>query len=221
MKFSISLPTGFEGVMYPIPFVEPGDFVRMAQALREARLSLGVGQRPHHQPALRARAVSRQAAELLRAADGAVVLRRGDDDARGRHRARRPADARSVLARQEAATIDQLSNGRLILALGVGAYREEFAAWAPRLAPKARRGEMMDEGLALMRRLFTERRVTHEGKYYAVQRRRDVSQAEARAVRAVGRRPQHGDRRAHRAARRPAGCRAGGRGPSSRSASSR
>ena len=67
-----------------------------------------------------------------------------------------------------AATIDQLSNGRLILALGIGAYREEFAAWAPRLAPKAQRGEMMDEGLELMRRLFTERRVTHEGKYYAV-----------------------------------------------------
>ena len=69
---------------------------------------------------------------------------------------------------KQAATIDQLSNGRLMLALGIGAYREEFAAWAPRLAPKARRGEMMDEGLELMRRLFTERRVTHEGKYYAV-----------------------------------------------------
>ena len=27
---------------------------------------------------------------------------------------------------------------------------------------------MMDEGLELMQRLFTERRVTHEGKYYAV-----------------------------------------------------
>jgi probable F420-dependent oxidoreductase len=72
---------------------------------------------------------------------------------------------------KQAATIDQLSNGRLVLALGVGAYREEFAAWAPRLAPEARRGEMMDEGLELMRRLFTERRVTHDGKYYAV---RDV-----------------------------------------------
>ena len=48
MKFSISLPTGFEGVMYPIPFVEPADFVRMAQAVREARLPFGVGQRPHH-----------------------------------------------------------------------------------------------------------------------------------------------------------------------------
>ena len=31
MKFSICLPTGFEGVMYPIPFVQPGDFVRLAQ----------------------------------------------------------------------------------------------------------------------------------------------------------------------------------------------
>jgi probable F420-dependent oxidoreductase len=67
-----------------------------------------------------------------------------------------------------AATIDQLSNGRLILALGIGAYREEFASLAPRLAARAQRGEMMDEGLELMRRLFTERRVTHEGKYYAV-----------------------------------------------------
>ena len=75
---------------------------------------------------------------------------------------------------KQAATIDQLSNGRLILALGIGAYREEFAAWAPRLAPKAQRGEMMDEGLALMRRLFTERRVTHEGKYYAVRTSRCI-----------------------------------------------
>jgi len=31
MKFSISLPTGFEGVMYPIPFVDPADFVRLAK----------------------------------------------------------------------------------------------------------------------------------------------------------------------------------------------
>ena len=31
MKFSISLPTGFEGVMYPVPFVDPSDFVRMAK----------------------------------------------------------------------------------------------------------------------------------------------------------------------------------------------
>ena len=40
---------------------------------------------------------------------------------------------------KQAATIDQLSGGRLILALGIGAYREEFAAWAPRICA-ARRG---------------------------------------------------------------------------------
>ena len=31
MKFSVCLPTGFEGVMHPIPFVDPGDFVRLAK----------------------------------------------------------------------------------------------------------------------------------------------------------------------------------------------
>ena len=51
MKFSISLPTCFEGVMYPIPFVEPADFVRMAKLCETARLPLGVGQRSHHDAA--------------------------------------------------------------------------------------------------------------------------------------------------------------------------
>jgi alkanesulfonate monooxygenase SsuD/methylene tetrahydromethanopterin reductase-like flavin-dependent oxidoreductase (luciferase family) len=32
MRFSVSLPTGFEGVMYPVPFVAPEDFVRLAIA---------------------------------------------------------------------------------------------------------------------------------------------------------------------------------------------
>ena len=32
MKFSVSLPTGFEGLMYPVPFVAPEDFVRLAIA---------------------------------------------------------------------------------------------------------------------------------------------------------------------------------------------
>jgi alkanesulfonate monooxygenase SsuD/methylene tetrahydromethanopterin reductase-like flavin-dependent oxidoreductase (luciferase family) len=31
MKFSLCLPTGFEGVMHPIPFVEATDFVPLAQ----------------------------------------------------------------------------------------------------------------------------------------------------------------------------------------------
>ena len=31
MKFSICMPTGFEGVMYPIPFVEPTDFIKLGR----------------------------------------------------------------------------------------------------------------------------------------------------------------------------------------------
>lgn len=30
MKFSVCLLTGFEGLMRPIPFAEPSDFVRLA-----------------------------------------------------------------------------------------------------------------------------------------------------------------------------------------------
>jgi probable F420-dependent oxidoreductase len=64
----------------------------------------------------------------------------------------------------ECATIDQLSNGRLILALGIGAYREEFKA----LQPDARmdRGDIVDEGLQALNLLFKERVASFEGKYY-------------------------------------------------------
>ena len=59
---------------------------------------------------------------------------------------------------------------------------------------------MLDEGLALMQRLFTEPRVTHQGKYYAV---RDVEmfpkpKAQKPFALWVGGH-NHGDRRARRA----------------------
>ncbi len=168
MKFSISLPTGFEGVMYPIPFVEPGDFVRMARLCEKLGYHSVWGNDhiqsqhyvrelfPHTPPnfyeLMTVLSFCAAATTTLEVGTALAVL---------------PMRDPFWLAKQSA-TIDQLSNGRLILALGIGAYREEFAAWAPRLAPKAQRGEMMDEGIALMRRLFNERRVTHEGKYYAV-----------------------------------------------------
>ena len=168
MKFSISLPTCFEGVMYPIPFVEPGDFVRMAQLCEKLGYhsvwgndhiqtqdyvrDLFPGKAPNFYELLTVLSFCAAATTKLEVGTALAVL---------------PMRDPFWLAKQ-AATIDQLSNGRLILALGLGAYREEFAAWAPRMAAKARRGEMMDEGVALMQRLFSEQRVTHEGKYYAV-----------------------------------------------------
>ena len=143
MKFSISLPTGFEGVMYPIPFVEPGDFVRMAQLCETLGYDSVWGndhitsqhyvrelfpdKAPNFYEVLTVLSFCAAATTRIRVGTALTVL---------------PMRDPFWLAKQ-AATIDQLSNGRLVLALGVGAYREEFAAWAPRLAPKARRGEMM------------------------------------------------------------------------------
>lgn len=168
MKFSISLPTGFEGVMYPVPFVDPADFVRMAKLCEKLGYH-SVWGNDHIQSQNYVRELFPDSPlnfyELMTVlsfcAAATTTLEVGT--------------ALAVLPMRDpfwlakvSATLDQLSNGRLILALGIGAYREEFAAWAPRAAGKARRGEMMDEGIALMQRLFSERRVTHEGKYYAV-----------------------------------------------------
>ena len=71
-----------------------------------------------------------------------------------------------VFFAKQVATLDQLSQGRFILGVGLGAYREEFEHWGPRLA-KARRGAMLDEGLAALELLFRERVASFEGEFYA------------------------------------------------------
>jgi probable F420-dependent oxidoreductase len=167
MKFSISLPTGFEGVMYPVPFVAPEDFVRLAVmcerlgyhsvwgndhiTTQEYVRALFPGTPPSFYEVMTVLSFCAAATTTLKVGTAVAVL---------------PMRDPFWLAKQ-VTTIDRMSGGRLILGVGIGAYREEFAAWAPRLAGSARRGEMLDEGLALMRRLLTEPSVTHEGKYYA------------------------------------------------------
>jgi probable F420-dependent oxidoreductase len=64
-----------------------------------------------------------------------------------------------------AATIDQLSQGRLILGVGVGWMAEEFAAM--NVAFKER-GKISDEQLRFVQRLWTEQHITFHGDYYNV-----------------------------------------------------
>lgn len=167
MKFSISLPTGFEGVMYPVPFVDPADFVRMARICEKLGYHSVWGNDhitsqhyvrelfpdapPNFYDVMTVLAFCAAATTTLEVGTAVAVL---------------PMRDPFWLAKQ-AVTIDQMSGGRMILGLGIGAYREEFAAWAPRVAVDGKRGEMLDEGIEVMRRLFAERRVTHQGKYYA------------------------------------------------------
>jgi probable F420-dependent oxidoreductase len=71
-----------------------------------------------------------------------------------------------VLAKQ-CATIDYLSNGRLLPAFGVGpAVAPEWRAMG---LDKRGRGARADEALALLARLWSEERVDFEGEYYRYQ----------------------------------------------------
>ena len=66
---------------------------------------------------------------------------------------------------EQAATLDQISEGRFILGLGQGYRAEECEAFWTRLS---QRGERMSEGMDLIVRLWTENEVTHQGRYFHV-----------------------------------------------------
>jgi alkanesulfonate monooxygenase SsuD/methylene tetrahydromethanopterin reductase-like flavin-dependent oxidoreductase (luciferase family) len=66
---------------------------------------------------------------------------------------------------EESATLDLLSGGRYVLGVGLGYREAEFTAFGIPLAERAAR---FGESIGLMRRLFTEEKVTHEGKFYTV-----------------------------------------------------
>jgi len=62
-------------------------------------------------------------------------------------------------------TVDVLSKGRSFLGVGAGWSREEFEAYGQWDNPKVR-VEKVDEGVALIKRLWTEATVSFEGKHY-------------------------------------------------------
>ena len=69
-----------------------------------------------------------------------------------------------MLLAKECATIDFISEGRLLAAFGVGAnVAPEWRAMDR--SPKGR-GRQADEALRLMQRFWTEETVSHEGEFY-------------------------------------------------------
>src|ERR671925_1243755 len=64
---------------------------------------------------------------------------------------------------EEAAMVDVISGGRLILGLGAGYAPEEFSAFGISIKE---RGSRLEEGASLLRRLWTEEHVSHEGRHY-------------------------------------------------------
>jgi alkanesulfonate monooxygenase SsuD/methylene tetrahydromethanopterin reductase-like flavin-dependent oxidoreductase (luciferase family) len=66
---------------------------------------------------------------------------------------------------EEAATFDVLTGGNFILGVGLGYRPPEFEAFG---VPLAERAPRFNEAIGLMRRLWHEDRVTHEGRFYRV-----------------------------------------------------
>lgn len=72
-----------------------------------------------------------------------------------------------VVVAKQVATLDNFSNGRLLLGLGVGAYREEFEALHP--GWQVHRGDLLEESVQALRHLFTARTASWQKEYYSFQ----------------------------------------------------
>jgi probable F420-dependent oxidoreductase len=164
MKFGLQLPTGREGLSLPTPFYLPGDFLAMAVTAERLGYDSLWGN-DHYAPQNYVRRqydtlpnfyevltiLSALAAVTERVELGTCVL---------------VLPMREIVSvARQVATLDQVSNGRLLLGVGVGAYNEEVAAARPDLVGK-HRGEMLEEGLELLGCLLSQDGVTHAGKYY-------------------------------------------------------
>src|SRR5919197_5515749 len=71
-----------------------------------------------------------------------------------------------VLAHQ-VATLDQLSGGRVVFGAGLGGIESEFGKFGEPTDARVR-AELLDEGLELLRRLWSGEEVTHAGSHFTV-----------------------------------------------------
>ncbi|MFD0902977.1 LLM class F420-dependent oxidoreductase [Actinomadura sediminis] len=89
-----------------------------------------------------------------------------------------PLHSPVVLAKR-AATIDLLSGGRLMLGLGIGWQKEEYAAVG---VPYERRGARLDECIGAMRELWSRSPATYRGEFVSFDRVHCLPRPEAGTV---------------------------------------
>jgi probable F420-dependent oxidoreductase len=164
MIVSAGLPTCMEGMMYPVPFASPDDLVTIAKTAErlgyhsiwgndhmttQRYVRQSFPQPPNFWEILITYAYLASETSEIKMGTGMLVV---------------PMRRDIVVTAKQVATLDAFSKGRVLLGLGVGAYREEFEALNPDL--KAHRGQMVEEGIQALRLLFTERTATFRGRYY-------------------------------------------------------
>jgi len=165
MQFSVAFPTCVEGLIYPVPYITPEKLIEVGLAAeRLGYHSVWGNDHLHTQNYVREEwktapnyyepliALANLAARTKRIRLGTSIIVMP---------MREP-----VLLAKQTATLDQLSGGRLLLGIGVGAYREEFEAVRPNAPRSTNRGAMVEEGIRGLRLLFSQETASFEGRYY-------------------------------------------------------
>lgn len=162
MRFGLGVPTGTEGLMYPVPYAGIEDAVRLAVVAEDlgfesvwgndhlttqAYVRDEVTTPPNFFDPFAYLSYVAAVTQRIRLATAVMVLP-------FRH---------PVVAAKQAATLDRLSAGRAVLGVGIGAYREEFEAMWP--GRRLNRGEYAAEAIQALRALFTQRRASFDGTW--------------------------------------------------------
>lgn len=153
-QFGVAFPTGMEGLMYPVPFCDVDDLVNIATLAEELGFhSIGGNdhiitqdyvkdeweQEPNYYDIFNTFSFIAAQTEELVLNTAVTVLPLRDP----------------VWVAKQATTVDVLSDGRLLLGVGVGAYREEFEAVKPEV--DLPRGQIMDESVEAVADLLNGR----------------------------------------------------------------
>jgi len=67
-------------------------------------------------------------------------------------------------------TLDHISNGRALLWLGAGWFKEEYLAYSYPFPMPKRRVDELEESLTIYKKIFTEEETTFEGKFWKLEK---------------------------------------------------
>lgn len=162
MRFGVAIPTCTEGLVYPLPFSDHRALMDLTLEAEQLGFdSILVNDHlstqgyvrdawpdpPRYYEPLMTLAWVAARTSVIRLMTGVIVL---------------PVREPVVLAKQ-VSTLDHLSDGRVTLGVGVGAYREEYEAVRPDLRGHTR-AVTMGEGLQALRTLFTDPSASMDGE---------------------------------------------------------
>lgn len=165
MKFSVSIPTCREGLSLPLPFASAEETVRIARRAEELGYHSVWGNDHLTAPMYVSRDYAGPPQWLEPLTTLAFVAGKTSRIKLGTAVLVMPLRD-PVWVAKEVSTLDVLSGGRVMLGVGVGAYRQEFEQLRPR-AEKGHRGEMLNEAMQVLNTIFTQRRASFDGKYFA------------------------------------------------------